>query len=415
MTKLLKEHIMDKRDRTILRDLAKQYADITSKPVQDKRRELWRKHNSLQQTRPLIYIRAFAWKEMEQSKCVCEDQFFRLYEDFLRKQIFRDTFNDDSILEPWITLRAVRTCYGWGIPVERSFSGETRGSFKIDYAIKKLSDTEKLRAPWHGIDEEKTSEHASRLRDMFGDIIEINIDRSPVYRNWGGDISTFLGYFRGIEHFMMDMADNPEWLKGLVSFIADGVLKTHNEAEEAGDWGLYAHENQAMPYSMELEDPAANTTGVNRNRLWAFTAAQEFTGVSPAMHDEFLLQYQMPILEKFGLVAYGCCEDLTRKIDMLRQVPNLRRIAVSPFADTAQCAEQIGRDYVLSYRPSPADMVSYRFDRDRVSAILRNDLEACRDCHVDITLKDVETVEGDPERVRTWVSFVREITDDVYG
>ncbi|GAI58840.1 unnamed protein product [marine sediment metagenome] len=51
--------------------------------------------------------------------------------------------------------------------------------------------------------------------------------------------------------------------------------------------------------------------------------------------------------DKFGLVAYGCCEDLTYKVDMLRQIPNLRRIAVPPFADAAKCAEQIGRDYVF--------------------------------------------------------------------
>ncbi|MBN1556673.1 MAG: hypothetical protein JW951_00845, partial [Lentisphaerae bacterium] len=114
---------------------------------------------------------------------------------------------------------------------------------------------------------------------------------------------------------------------------------------------------------------------------------------------------------------YGCCEDLTHKIDMLRGIPNLRRIAVSPFADAARCAEQIGGDYVLSYRPSPADMVSYGFDPDRIRGILRPDLDACRanGCHVDITLKDVETVEGDPGRARRWTALTREIIDAVFG
>jgi hypothetical protein len=125
------------------------------------------------------------------------------------------------------------------------------------------------------------------------------------------------------------------------------------------------------------------------------------------------LRYQLPILSKFGLVAYGCCEDLTRKIDMLRAIPNLRRIAVSPFADVPRCAEQIGRDYVLSYRPSPADMVSYGFDPARIRALLTRDLRACRNNRVDITLKDVETVEGDPDRVRNWVRLVREVIADL--
>jgi len=148
-----------------------------------------------------------------------------------------------------------------------------------------------------------------------------------------------------------------------------------------------------------------------RCELWAFMAAQEFAGVSPEMHDEFLLQYQLPILKEFGLVAYGCCEDLTHKIDMLRQIPNLRRITVSPFADVAKCAEQIGREYVLSYRPSPADMVSYDFNPERIRKILKQGLGACTKSHVDITLKDVETVQNDPHRIRNWVKIVREVTD----
>jgi len=122
-----------------------------------------------------------------------------------------------------------------------------------------------------------------------------------------------------------------------------------------------------------------------------------------------MLQYQIPIMSHFGLTAYGCCEDLTHKIDMLRQIPNLRRIAVALTADVARCAEQIGTDYVFSYRPSPADMVSYGYDPDRIRRILRRDLGVCHDCHVDITLKDVQTVQGDPDRVRNWVRITREV------
>ena len=166
-----------------------------------------------------------------------------------------------------------------------------------------------------------------------------------------------------------------------------------------------------MPYADELPDPAANAGGARRRELWGFMAAQEFTAVSPEMHNEFLLRYQLPILREFGLVAYGCCEDLTRKIAMLRQIPNLRRIAVSPFADVEKCAEQIGTDYVLSYRPSPTDMVGYDFNPDRIRRILTRDLRACRNCHADITLKDVETVQGDPDRVRRWVQLAREVID----
>jgi hypothetical protein len=60
-------------------------------------------------------------------------------------------------------------------------------------------------------------------------------------------------------------------------------------------------------------------------------------------------------------------------------------------------------------------MVSYSFDPERVRSILRRDLAACRGCHVDITLKDVETVERDPDRVRNWVRIAREVISEQCG
>ncbi len=127
-------------------------------------------------------------------------------------------------------------------------------------------------------------------------------------------------------------------------------MTVYDEAEAAGDWHLSNSnvENQGEPYSLELPDPKPNGPNVKRDKLRFFNDAQEFTLVSPEMHDEFLLQYQLPIMEKFGLVAYGCCEDVTTKIDILRKIHNLRRIAVTPRADVARCAQQIQRDYILS-------------------------------------------------------------------
>jgi len=359
-------------------------------------------------------VRAFAWHELPESKCLCEDPLFRGIENRLRHDLFWDTFGDDSIFEPWVTVPAAYTCTGWGVEVHKNHSNVPGGSFKVDYPLKELDDIAKLRVPRHGIDEEGTSERVARIRDVIGDILTVNVNRGPAYLMWTGDIATDLGYLRGIEHFMLDMIDNPDGLHRLAKFLRDGILRVHDQAEAAGDWGLCNHRNQAMPYAEELEDPAPNVTGVKRRQLWGYQAAQEFTGVSPDMHEEFLLRYQLPILERFGLVAYGCCEDLTNKIDMLRQIPNLRRIAVAPFADAPRCAEQIGTDYVISYRPSPADMVSYGFDEDRVRRILTRDLSACRDLHVDITLKDVQTIQGDATRVRRWVDLTREVVDETF-
>lgn len=400
-------------DIAILRDLAAHYMEICSDPVMDKRRDLWRRHNSLKRTPPLIYVRAFAWQEMPQSKLQCQDPLLRGYEDFFRQSLFRYSFDDDFIFEPWITVQAA--CQTppegvWGLASPRTHSHDNRGSFVWDAPIKTEEDITRLFSPHHVIDENMTEQRIEKLTVEVGDIIPINVDRGPAYRTWDGDISTQLAYLRGLEQMMWDMMDRPAWLHRLLALMRDGILRTHEQAEAAGDWSLSAHQNQAMPYAEELSDPAPNSGPVTRSQLWTFVASQETTGVGPRQFDEFMLQYQLPIMVPFGLVAYGCCEDLTRKIDVLRQIPNLRRIAVSPMADVAKCAAQIGHDYVLSYRPSPTEMVGYGFNPQKIREMLKRDLAACGDCHVDITLKDVETVEYDVDRIQRWVDIAREVS-----
>lgn len=403
-------------DVTVLRDLARRYAEVAADPVQNERRSLWRRHNSLKHTRPLIYMRGGeAWNEVpEITARQCADSLFSSVEKTLRYFLYWASLEDDSIFEPWLAVPPVFTCTGWGVETKHHFSDEANGSFKMDYPLKHLdADFEKLRRPSHAIDDAATRENMERIGDAIGDILPVVPDRGPSYRMWGGDISTILGHLRGIEHFMLDMTDNPAGLHRLMAFLRDGVSAVHDQAEAAGDWSTLAHENQAMPYAEELSDPAMDSAGTPRNKLWGYQAAQEFTLVSPAMHEEFLLEYQLPILSKFGLVAYGCCENLTRKIDMLRRrIPNLRRIAVSPMADAKSCIEQIGEDYVISWRPSPAEMVCTGFDADRVRRVTRETLQMAKGLHIDITLKDVQTVQNDPRRLAEWTRITRDVAEE---
>jgi hypothetical protein len=65
-------------DIRILRELAKQVKEIANKPIQDQRRNAWRRHNSFKGDRPLIYVRAFAFSEIFDSGCLkCEDPLLR--------------------------------------------------------------------------------------------------------------------------------------------------------------------------------------------------------------------------------------------------------------------------------------------------------------------------------------------------
>lgn len=400
-------------DVAVLRELARRYAEVAAEPIQQTRRDLWRKHNSLQPTRPPIYLRGGTAQEEipDVASVACEEKFFRGVEKTLRWQLFWASCGDDSIFEPWFVLPAVHEHTGWGVTGEVQFAPDAEpgaGSYKEDYPLKSLDDIDKLVPPQHRINEAATAELRDRLAEALGDLLPVVVDRRPWYFMWHGDLSTDLGHLRGIENFMLDMMDDPEGLHRLMQVMSDGVLRTHDQAEAAGDWTLLDHQNQAMGYAEELPDPASDGKPIARKQLWGYMASQELTLVSPAQHEEFMLRYQLPIVEKFGLSAYGCCEDLTRKIDMLRQIPNLRRIAVSPMANLPACAEQIGTDYVISWRPSPAEMVCTGFDPERIRKATREALDVCHGLHMDITLKDVQTVQNDPRRLAEWVRITRE-------
>jgi hypothetical protein len=401
------------KDAGILRDTIKRYAEAALDDIQDSRREKWNALNSMEENTTPVYLRAVAWKEFESARLECTDPFYRDHESRLKQKLFIHKLNDDSILEPWLEQPAEKGVIHikrWGPEIKKIPSDRPGGAWKYDPPIKQESDLDKLILPSHTIHEEASRRNAERLEEAAGGVLPVFLDRKPYYWVFSMDLSTDMAYLRGLEQMMWDMVENPELLHRLAGFLRDGILKVHREAEEQGDITAAASYNQAMAYSRNLIPPNCSGRPVSRKDIWGFFSAQEFTGVSPAMHEEFLLQYQMPIMEKFGLVSYGCCEELHRKTDMLEKIPNLRRIALAPRTDTQIMAEKIGNRYVLSYRPNPADIGGLSFEEDTLRKKLRRDIEILRGngCFFDITLKDVETVRGQEERLETWTRIVRE-------
>ena len=405
-------------DIVILRDLAQQVMVASAQPKYAERIRLWTDHNSLERTRPLVLVSCgrYAAYEYEIIEYECTDPVFRDIEFQLRSKLFNDWIDDDSILQPWVQVRAEFADRGWGIHAENTPSPNgTDGAYKLaaEPAITPRDVVrEKMRCPRHVIDDAATREKAERVREAVGDILPVHVDRTTPCIGFLADISYTLGGFLGIERLMMHMVDDPAWMHELLAFLRDGILAVQEEAERVGDFTAVSQHNQAEVYARETVAPTANGGPVARRQLWGFFAAQEFASVSPAMHEEFLFLYQMPIMEKVGLVAYGCCEDLTRKIDMLRHLKNLRRIAVTPWADVAACARQIEDKYVLSWRPNPAPMVCSGFNPEWVTKTLREGLAACQGCHTDILLKDVQTVQGEPERLKNWARLAKGLAEE---
>ncbi len=413
---------MDMHDLQRVRELAKETREFARSPEMERRRKLWTNHNSLSFTRPPIYTRSIPFGEFPQSRDLqCQDPALRSLEyRFLLNRYYME-LADDTIMEPFLTVRAavdVDPSGVYGLPADL---GEKRNGIRaaaFQPSILEEEDIHKLRVRPYRVDEEETARRLAWHQEVLDGILDVAVDRqAPLCGMWSNDISTLLCKLRGIEEVMWDAYDRPEWLESLAAWMSDRILEHIDQTEAEGGFRLCNHQNQAMPYCRELEAPSAADKAVSAKQLWGYMAAQEFTTFGPAMFDTFMFRYQQPILERYGLVAYGCCEDLTHKIPIIKRLKNLRRIAVSPFADPAKCAEQIGGDYVLSWRPNPSTACSYSVDEDAIRRELRQvmDIFDQNHCVWDITLKDLETTGGDPTAIIRWTHIVRSELDRRYG
>lgn len=402
------------QQNAVLYDLASRVMEIAKSEEMDRRRKLWTKQNSFHGDRPLIYLRAYAYDEnFDESVLRSEDPVLRDYEKMLYETIYRSTLGDDYVIEPWVTMEAsykMTNNERWGVPVSLGEKLQKGGAAAYQPIITNEDYSCICPAAHYEVDEEQTAQRMEKLEQAIGGGIPIFVSRQGPFGMWNNDISTDLAKLRGLEQIMWDAYDRPEWLHGLLSLMRDSILQNHREAEAAGGFSLADNQNQCIPYAEELEAPSLDGKSVPRKALWRFFAAQEFTGYSPDMFWEFMLQYQKPIMEEFGLSAYGCCEDLTGKIPYLRKIKNLRRISVSPFANARRCSEEIGSDYILSWRPNPSLMLATGLDEDLVRKHMREHFAIFKENHnrFDITLKDVETVNHKPENVKRWTQIVRE-------
>ena len=137
--------------------------------------------------------------------------------------------------------------------------------------------------------------------------------------------------------------------------------------------------------------------------MWGNATAQIFGSVSGRMHWEFALKHEMRWLERWGLTYYGCCEPLDIKMGILRRIPNLRKISMSPWVDVERAVRGGRRRLCLLAQAHPGGA-----GRGRLAAgagactTWRDFLEQARGCRIEIIMKDISTVRYQPQRLWEW-------------
>jgi len=137
--------------------------------------------------------------------------------------------------------------------------------------------------------------------------------------------------------------------------------------------------------------------------------------VSPEIYRDFIFPRHKRILERFALSCYGCCEPYDPRWEYVRQLPHLRKVSVSPWANWATVPEFLGQDYIASIKPSPTPLATAHMDEDVVRADCRRAVEQTKGGVCEFLMKDNHTLGGCPHNASRWVEIMREEIARVYG
>lgn len=403
----------DVHDRTLLRDLAKQVAEIAAHPIMAERKRRWIEHNSLRCTYPMMLIfPEGSWVELlPKSAMRCHDEQAREIEWSLAARLYAYRhFQDDAVVEAeWVTLAAVSDT-GWGYERLRRHSAVERGSYAIEPFLADRKDVKKLCFPDVIYDQAATASQVDQMQDLLGDILTV---RPKGKAHISYHLSAQYLDLRGLELMFSDMVEARDFVHEVMAFLVSGHQRILQQWIDLNLLSLNNdntyHSSGGNGYTDQLPAPGFDGQRIRPCDMWASAESQEMAPVSPRMHREFLMQYEQRLLEPFGLTGYGCCEDLSRKLEDVVALPHIRRISCSPFAGVDRCAARLRGDYIFSWKPHPSHLVG-RFDPDGIRAYIRHTLEAAQahGCVLEMILKDTHTCEHHPERFDVWTRIARE-------
>jgi hypothetical protein len=405
-------------DKNIISSLAAEVAEIAALPVQEQKRELWRKLNGLKPDRPMVMIDQVCWNEMkvdDELTLRCEDPECRGYEGFLRMTLYQwKHFPVDMVVEPFVRVPKAIACTGIGVgPKEQvAVTDPTSGVVGHHYENQFVTDADldKIKMAVVTHDPAETARRMEVAHELFDgelEILEQGLD-------WNLSVWDPISFLMSVEGALYTLIDRPEYMAELARRIVRSYMGMLDQAEEQG---LLCHHQSLIhctgAYTDELPAPGFDPAKPRTRDIWMMGLSQMFSTVSPEMFDEFEVQTSMPLFERFGLVYYGCCDPLDRKMAQVRKIPNARKISMSPWVDEDLGASEIGRDYVYSRKPNPALLARGVFDEAEVRGHLQDSVDACarHGCPLELILKDISTVCYEPRRLWRWA----EIAMDVVG
>ena len=410
------------RDKEILRSLAGQVAEIAALPVQREKARLWQKLNDLDSERPMVWMDEVCWHEMnvnDELTLQAGHPWAREQERDLRRTLYRWRHMPcDMVVSDFLACPLAIHSTGFGlvedVDVVRTDAQSDIYSRRFHRQIEDFGDLEKIRMPVVTHNQEATEFAYQAMCRLYSDLLPVK--KVGQQHIWCAPWDYLIRWW-GPEQAMVDLVDRPAllhaaidrvvqaWMVELDQFVEMNLLALDCDNTRIGSGGYgYSNALPGKPF-----DPGA----VKPHNMWGCSNAQIFSEVSPRMHWEFAVEHDLPWLSRWGLVYYGCCEPLDNKIDILRRIPNLRKISASAWCKTERLIDKVGADYAISRKPNPAVLAEDTWNPQRAREDLRGFLEATGgECHVELIMKDISTVRREPQRLWEWAAIAMEVAEE---
>lgn len=401
-------------DRQILRERARLQLEYANSPDNDRILAQWHAQAAGRREAPTVRLLFSNFRhEIITPRLRCEGEVARQIESTLLSILVgRELFGDDTPISPTfdISWRTYVAPFGIRPKITRPDGANPQG-FHIDPVITDLaSEIDKLRGGSFGVDREATREHIELVGDLLGDILPVRMVMDSI----PGMITNPLVHLIGMEAYYIAMLDCP----GAVHEAMEMGTRVYEEYYDFLEnqelllptTGISPIAQESFAFTDEL--PTENVT--RTTECWGFLESQETTAVSAEMFGEFVFPYQQRLVDRFGLLSYGCCERVDAIWpDYLSKLANMRKLSVSPFNNEPQIGEYLRGSRVVFYSKPRAELVTGDgpLDDEAITDYLRGVCEAASGCLFEIAQREVGTIHGDFERGRHYVRLAKQAVD----